>query len=30
MVEHMRFEYASLLSMCDSKLGDILDLMDAG
>ena len=27
-VEHMRHEYASLLSMCDSKLGDVLDLMD--
>lgn len=27
-VEHMRYEYASLLSMCDSKLGDVLDLMD--
>jgi len=27
-VEHMRFEYASLLSMCDSKLGNVLDLMD--
>ena len=30
MVEHMRYEYASLVSMCDSRLGDILDLMDAG
>ncbi|MBT3345873.1 MAG: sulfatase [Gemmatimonadetes bacterium] len=27
-VEHMRYEYASLLSMCDRKLGDVLDLMD--
>lgn len=27
-VEHMRYEYASLLTMCDSKLGNILDLMD--
>ena len=27
-IEHMRFEYASLLSMCDAKLGDVLDLMD--
>jgi arylsulfatase A-like enzyme len=27
-VEHMRYEYAALLSMCDSKLGDVLDLMD--
>jgi arylsulfatase A-like enzyme len=24
----MRYEYASLLSMCDNKLGDVLDLMD--
>ena len=28
MVEHMRYEYASLLAMCDAKLGNILDLMD--
>lgn len=28
MVEHMRYEYASLLSMCDAKLGDVLDMMD--
>ena len=27
-VEHMRHEYASLLSMCDAKMGDVLDLMD--
>ena len=27
-VEHVRYEYAALLSACDSKLGDILDLMD--
>lgn len=27
-VEHMRYEYASLLTMCDAKLGDILDAMD--
>ena len=27
-VEHMRYEYASLLAMCDAKLGDVLDLMD--
>ncbi len=27
-VEHMRYEYASLLSMCDAKLGSVLDLMD--
>ncbi len=27
-IEHMRFEYASLLAMCDAKLGDVLDLMD--
>ena len=28
-VEHMRMEYASLLSMCDYHLGRILDFMDA-
>ncbi|MFO7635040.1 MAG: sulfatase [Caldilinea sp.] len=28
MVEHMRFEYAALLSMCDHYLGKVLDLMD--
>lgn len=28
LVEHMRFEYAALLSMCDARLGDVLDLMD--
>ena len=27
-VEHARYEYASLLSMCDAKLGDVLDVMD--
>jgi len=27
-VEHCRFEYAALLSMCDRRLGDLLDLMD--
>jgi len=27
-VEHMRYEYAALLSMCDEYLGKILDLMD--
>ena len=28
MVEHMRYEYAALLSMCDHYLGKVLDLMD--
>ncbi len=28
-VEHIRYEYASLLSLCDQKLGDVLDLFDA-
>lgn len=28
LVDHMRYEYASLLAMCDSKLGDVLDAMD--
>jgi len=28
LVEHMRYEYASLLNMCDSKLGEVLDRMD--
>ncbi len=28
MVQHMRFEYAALLSMCDHYLGQVLDLMD--
>lgn len=28
MVEHMRTEYASLLAMCDAKLGDVLDKLD--
>jgi arylsulfatase A-like enzyme len=27
-VRHMRYEYASLLSMCDHYLGKVLDLMD--
>lgn len=27
-VEHVRHEYASLLSMCDAYLGDVLDAMD--
>lgn len=27
-VEHMRYEYASLVSQCDAKLGDVLDLFD--
>ncbi|MCP4167038.1 MAG: sulfatase [Chloroflexi bacterium] len=27
-VEHMRYEYTALLSMCDYSLGRILDLMD--
>ena len=27
-VQHMRYEYAALLSMCDHYLGKILDLMD--
>jgi arylsulfatase A-like enzyme len=27
-VEHCRYEYAALLSMCDAYLGKILDLMD--
>ncbi|HET7560517.1 MAG TPA: sulfatase, partial [Limnochordia bacterium] len=29
VVQHMRYEYASLLSLCDTKLGDVLDAMDA-
>lgn len=29
VVEHVRFEYASLLSMCDHSLGRVLDAMDA-
>ncbi len=28
MVEHMRYEYASLLAMCDAYLGEVLDAMD--
>ncbi|MBN1201166.1 MAG: sulfatase [Anaerolineae bacterium] len=27
-VQHMRFEYAALVSMCDAYLGKVLDLMD--
>ncbi len=27
-IEHFRYEYASLLSMCDTKLGDVLDTFD--
>ncbi|SDT45819.1 sulfatase [Microlunatus soli] len=27
-VEHLRYEYASLLSMCDESLGRVLDTMD--
>ena len=27
-VEHIRYEYAALLSMCDEYLGKVLDLMD--
>ncbi len=27
-VEHVRYEYAALLSMCDASLGKVLDLMD--
>lgn len=27
-VEHCRYHYASLLSLCDRKLGDVLDTMD--
>lgn len=27
-VEHIRYEYAALLSQCDAYLGDVLDLMD--
>lgn len=27
-VQHMRYEYAALLSMCDRYLGQVLDLMD--
>ncbi len=28
LVEHVRFEYAALLSMCDEYLGKVIDLMD--
>ncbi len=27
-VDHIRYEYAALLSMCDEQLGKVLDLMD--
>lgn len=27
-VEHLRYQYAALLSMCDAKLGDVLDTFD--
>jgi arylsulfatase A-like enzyme len=27
-IQHMRYEYAALVSMCDAHLGKILDLMD--
>lgn len=27
-VEHLRYEYAALVSQCDAYLGDVLDLMD--
>lgn len=27
-VQHMKYEYAALLSMCDASLGRVLDLMD--
>jgi arylsulfatase A-like enzyme len=27
-VQHVRYQYASLLSMCDAHLGDVLDAMD--
>ena len=29
VVQHVRYEYAALLSMCDAYLGKILDMMDA-
>ena len=28
LVEHIRYEYAALLSMCDEYLGKVIDLMD--
>ncbi|MCA9434171.1 MAG: sulfatase [Candidatus Omnitrophica bacterium] len=28
MIQHLRYEYAALLSMCDRSLGRVLDLMD--
>lgn len=27
-VQHLRYEYAALLSMCDAYMGDLLDMMD--
>lgn len=27
-IEHIRFEYASLLSMCDAYMGEVIDCMD--
>jgi arylsulfatase A-like enzyme len=27
-IEHLRFEYAALLSMCDAYMGEVLDAMD--
>ena len=27
-VQHLRYQYAALVSMCDAKLGQVLDLMD--
>jgi arylsulfatase A-like enzyme len=27
-VEHLRYEYAALLSLCDARLGDVLDAFD--
>ncbi len=27
-VQHLRYQYAALLSMCDAKLGDVLDAFD--
>lgn len=28
LIEHLRQEYATLVSMCDARLGEVLDLMD--
>jgi arylsulfatase A-like enzyme len=28
-IEHLRFEYAALLAMCDAYLGEVIDTMDA-